>query len=205
MRKIMVCLVSFFICIGSVYSVDEYPIDETVKIYDSNLKALQSRITYYPSAFYSYKNAIFLYFTDYFNCAFIFGKGDEYDKRAQFIGILDKCIEWTAVAKENNVHKLSRTVAEEVEILYMYPGVSNYPDVFLVNFIFSIQEINNKEEIMLIINYKTVDQVNNGSRGSYIVIKQNDFIRLKQIFSDNYLAQFDKEAKEQAKTEELFQ
>jgi len=201
MRKIILVFTLFIIPIVSTYSIDEYRIGETIKIYDVNLKEIQSRITYYPAPFYStIKNVIFLYFYEHINYTLVFDS----DLRTEFIEILDKCIEWTIIAKNNNVHKLSRLVKERVGIPFVIPGVSKYPDVFFLYFTFSIQEINGKEEIMLIINYKTKDQDNNGRQGSYIVIKQNDFNHLKEIFSANYLIQFDKKAEEQIKAEELF-
>jgi hypothetical protein len=203
MRKMVGCLFLFVISIGSLYSVDEYTIDETVKVYNANLRELRSEITYYPEPLPAFgeSNAIVLYFSDFVNYAFIFGKND----RATFIEIIDKCIEWTEVAKKNGVHSLSKTIVEKEGIRYMMVGVSNYPSVFLSNFTFSIQEIDGKEEILLIINYRTIDQVNNGGRGSILVFKQNDFARLKEIFSEDYLLQFDKKAKEQAEIENLFQ
>lgn len=207
MRKVMVCLFSFIVSLGSVYSVDEYRIGETIKVYDSYLEELQSKITYYPAplSFLDTNNAIFIYFHEFITYVLIFAKGDKYDYRKRFIEVLDKCIEWTDVAKKNNVHKLSRLVVEDVSIPYMILGEGgSFPEVFIVDFIFSIQEFKGKEETLLIINYKTVDQYNNGERGRYIVFKQNDFNHLREIFSDNYLTQFDKKAEEQAKLEELF-
>jgi hypothetical protein len=200
MRKIMLVFTFFIIPIVSTYSIDEYRIGETIKIYDANLKELQSRITYYPTSFYSTKNVIFLYFFEYMSYALVFDS----DLRKEFIEILDKCIEWTNIAKDNNIHKLSRLVKERIGIPFVIPGVSRYLDALFLYFTFSIQEINGKEEIMLIINYKTIDQDNNGRQGSYIVIKQNDFNRLKEIFSADYLTQFDRKAEDQLKTEELF-
>jgi hypothetical protein len=200
MRRIIFTLSFLIVFIGSVYSVDEYRIGETIKIYDEYLEEIQSRITYYPAAFYHFENAIFLYFNKLLTYTLIFDK----DLRVRFSGILDKCIEWTAVAKKNDVHELSRMIEERVGIFCVFPTVSNYPDVLIIDYIFSIQKIKGKEEIMLVMNYKTVDQINNGRPGGYIAIKQNDFNRLKEIFSDNYLANYDKKAEEQAKIENLF-
>lgn len=208
MYKIIFCFCFLVGSLGRVYSIDEYRIDETIKVYDSSLKELQTRINYYPGdlPYWGINKPVILYFTDYINYAFIFGKDDDsnYGARNAFIEIIDKCIEWADVAKKNNVHTLSRAVKNRIEILYMMPGLSSDLDVFLADFIFSIQEINKKEEVMLVINYKTVRQVNNQERGSYIVFKERDFNRLRLIFSDNYLIQFDKKAEEQAKKEELF-
>jgi len=200
MRRIVFTLSFFVVFISSVYSVDEYRIGETIKIYDEYLEEIQSRITYYPAAFYHFENAILLYFNKLLTYTLVFDK----NLRAKFSGILDKCIEWTAIAEKNDVHELSRMIEERVGIYCVFPALSNYPDILLIDYIFSIQKIKGKEEIMLVMNYKTIDQVNNGRPGGYIAIKQNDFNRLKEIFSDNYLANYDKKAEEQAKIENLF-
>jgi hypothetical protein len=210
MRKVIGFLFLLGVLSNPAYSVEEYTIDETVKVYDQGLNELQTEITYYPSNIDSWgiNKPVFLYYRDFFGCTLIFGKfrNSNYDAKTAFIEIIEKCIEWADVAKKNNVHTLSKTVKSEMEIPFtLGSGNGNDFDVFLVDFIFSIQEINGKEETMLIANLRTVRQVNNEARGSYIAFKEKDFVRLKTIFSDSYLAQFDQKAEKQAKQEKLFQ
>jgi len=200
MRKYTIFFLFFFISIISVYSVDEYRIGETIRIYDQNLSVLQSRITYYPAPYFHMNKVIFLYFFEYIQYAIVLND----ELREEFVEVLNKCIEWTIIARDNNVHRVIQPVKERLGVPFIIPNVSRNLDVLFLTFLFSIQEINGREEIMLIINYKTIEQDNYGRPGSYIIIKQNDFEQLKEVFSANYLIQFDERAEEQLRTEELF-
>jgi hypothetical protein len=180
------------------YSADEYNIDTTIKVYNRSLQEMESRFTYYPEETLVGDNALIMYFN---NSAFMFGKSDEHDARYDFIKIIEKCIEWVDVARQNNVRQLTRTVETDVSII----GVRYRLEPFSADFTFSIQEIQGRIEMMLIINYKTTYEWNNGSQGNYIVFREQDFNKLKEIFSDDYLLQFDDRATEQQRIEELFQ
>lgn len=178
MRKYICFLILFIIFNMSAYSVDEYRIGETIRIYDQNLNVLQSRITYYPTSYFHMNKVIFLYFFEYINYALVLND----ELRAEFIEVLNKCIEWTIIARDNNVHRVTQPVKERLGVPFIIPNVSRNLDVLFLTFLFSIQEINGREEILLIINYKTIEQDNYGRQGSYIIIKQNDFERLREIF-----------------------
>jgi len=200
MRKIMFLLIFSIISSTLTYSIDEYRIGETIKIYDQNLNELQSRITYYPAPYFHMNKVIFLYFFEYIQYAIVLND----ELREEFVEVLTKCIEWTIIARDNNVHRVTQPIKERLGVPFIIPNISRNLDVLFLTFLFSIQEINGREEIMLIINYKTIEQDNYGRQGSYIIIKQNDFERLKEVFSANFLIQFDERAEEQLRIEELF-
>ena len=200
MRKIMFLLIFSIISSTFTYSIDEFRIGETIKIYDQNLNELQSRITYYPAPYFHMNKVIFLYFFEYIQYAIVLND----ELREEFVEVLTKCIEWTIIARDNNVHRVTQPIKERLGVPFIIPNISRNLDVLFLTFLFSIQEINGREEIMLIINYKTIEQDNYGRQGSYIIIKQNDFERLKEVFSANFLIQFDERAEEQLRIEELF-
>jgi hypothetical protein len=198
-RKVIVSLFLMICFIGYIHSAEEYTIDNSVKIYNGNLNELQGRITYYPENIWDMDNAVILYFRDFLSYGLMFDP----DSREDFIEIIDKCIEWTEIAKRENVHKLSRAISSDVGILY-FSSLNNMPDVFILNYSFFIDTVNGSEEILLLINYRTINQANSGSRGSTIAFKERDFRRLKEIFSEDYLLQYNRMAEEQRRTEELF-
>jgi hypothetical protein len=110
------------------------------------------------------------------------------------------------VAKANNVHEINREVKQS-EVLHFGPGM-NLPEPYIVNYVFSvfsINKINNRETVCLEIRCRTVSEVNAGRSGRSIIFAEQDFARLKQIFSDEYLAQFDKMEEERKKKLDLFQ
>jgi hypothetical protein len=165
-----------------VFSLEEYNINTTIKIYDRDLKEIQSRITYCPEGILVGDNALVIYvrngvslFGESAEGALFFEKSAEKDYRYEFIEIIEKCIEWADIAKKNNVRQLKRTVKDYVNIC----GVSSRLEMLIADFTFSIQEINGNVEMLLIINYKTNDeQKSYYSQGRYIVFKEQDFNRL---------------------------
>jgi hypothetical protein len=195
-RKIVFVLFLLFVT-GFVYSVDEYNITEGIKMYNGNLVEIPSKITYYPSTidFQGIKNPVCLYFQDMIVYTFFLGD-DDYGRKAQFIEVIDKCIEWADVAKKNGVHNFNRSVGTDA-IPYNTNLVPK-PDIFFVDYIFSIRQTNGREEVILVINYKTRDQQFGNRPGSYLIFKQPDFAALKRIFSSDYLARYDRQAAEAA-------
>lgn len=181
----------------------EYQILSGIKFYDRNLQTIESKITYAPSESFVGKNALFLYVS-----GAALGFGDKSFERKDFIEIIDKCIEWSNLAKENGVHALTREVKTEVTVI----GATYRLEPFIVDFIFSVREINRKEETILTVNYKTTDQQNaynfsnrSTTQGGFIVFKEQDFNNLKKIFSEDLLAQIDKMDEEKKEKEQLFQ
>jgi hypothetical protein len=177
----------------------EYQIESGIKIYDSNLRQLQARITYTPNETFVGKNALFIYAN---NSSLGFGDRN----RPDFIDIISKCIEWSTVARENNLHATRRFVKEDVNLI----GTTTRLEPFYADFIFSISEISNKEEHLLIINYRTTNEDNmyrqsnkTGRQGRYIVFKIEDLDTLKQILSDNFLSQIDNMEIDKNRKEEL--
>jgi hypothetical protein len=186
------------------FSQGEYLINSGVKIYDADLKELQSKITYYPQAFHGFNNVVFIYFKDYANISFLYGKIGDSDKRAEFIRILEKAVEWAETAEKNNVESVSRLI-EETNVIYTMPGVIDRLDAFIAYYYFSIQEINRRKEVMLIVNYKTVQEANSNEQGDFIVIKQNDFKKLLEILSNDFISRIDKMWEQQHNKENLLQ
>ena len=88
-------------------------------------------------------------------------------------------------------------------------GTTHQLEPFIADFVFSVQEIRSSVEIMLIIHYKTIHEWNqrhsSPNLGRFIVFREQNFEKLKEIFTDDFLAQFEEKSLEQRRIEELFQ
>ncbi|MDR0864678.1 MAG: hypothetical protein LBO74_07070 [Candidatus Symbiothrix sp.] len=200
-------LVILSLAIPCVHS-QEYDIPNNITIYDGNFKKVTSKITYYPPQLSNtgLTNTILLYYNDgYLTNALLYGKIGDSNFREYLSNAIDKCIEWAAVAKKNGVHELTKNTGESSSVLFATIMDGLYTNVYIINYIFSIQKINGKETFCLIINYQTTDQVNSGRNGGYLVITEKDFGELKKIISDDFLAQYDKQYADRQKQGELFQ
>ncbi|AEF84536.1 hypothetical protein TREPR_1012 [Treponema primitia ZAS-2] len=196
-----------FLTIPYVYS-QEYDIPNNITIYDGNFEKITSKITYYPPQLSNtgLTNTILLYYKNgSLTNALLYGKMGDSNSREYLSNAIDKCIEWAAVAKKNGVHELTKNTGKESAVMFATIMDSLYTNVYIVNYIFSIQKINGKETYCLIINYKTTDQANLGRNGGYLVITEKDFGELMKIISDDFLAQYDKQYVDRQKQGELFQ
>jgi hypothetical protein len=202
----MLCCFLLAFCLGYAYSVEEYSINTTITAYNENLEGYPLQLGYYPGEFHGYNNPIFLYVNQFVGrIALLFGKHDQIDDRKIFIEVIDKCIEWANVAKKNAVHNVSKDVKEDVTTLTsIRPGLNGSDRQLLVIYHFRIAEFNGKEETLLVIMYYTYDEARQGYPPSYIIFKETDFTKLKEVFSDAYLKQFDDKAELQSKQAELF-
>jgi hypothetical protein len=190
-----------------VYS-QEYDIPNSITIYNGNFEKIMSKITYYPPQLSDtgLTNTILIYYKNgYLTNALLYGKMGDSNFREYLSNAIDKCIEWTAVAKKNGIHELTKNTGEESAVMFATIIDSFYSNVYIVNYIFSIQKIEGEETYCLIINYKTTDQANSGRNGGYLVITEKDFGELKRIISDDFLVHYDKQYADLQKQEELFQ
>ena len=200
----------------------QYRVGSQVKVYDGNLEPTDAYFTYSPSKLpiLGYDNTVILNFgLPYSNTALFFGKSEGSDIIGFVRYCIDKGIEWAATAKQNNVHSLSKAIPrpdgydiDNTRVAYglNQPNYRNYKPVYLL-FSFYIGDIaeNGKEETLLVMNYRTHDQARSESQGQYFCFRENDFARLKEMFSESYLAKIDKQEaewqKSQAKQDALFE
>jgi len=126
--------------------------------------------------------------------------------RSIFNEVIDKAIEWTEIARTNNVHRLNRTIRAGVSIPYVTIENSDKEiKFFMVDFIYFIGEFNGKDEVLLIMNYKTLEEYefHKVRGGNYLIFKEEDFAELRHIFSNDYLQKF-RDDSEQFRIYELF-
>ncbi len=187
----------------------EYLIGSDVKIYDGDLMPMDAFFTYTPSKpeNLNMNNAVIL---NWLPTAFFFGGNNEIGSGTLglFRYCIDKSIEWAATAKENDVHSLSKIILpddfkeNDGIAAYMLKNSPNSAEPIYLIFHFFIGDLNEdgKEETLLVLNWKKHDELRYGSPGNFLLFKENDFARLKEIFSESYLAKINKQEEEWQKS-----
>jgi hypothetical protein len=195
----------------------QYRIGSKINIYNGDLKPIDAYFTYLsPSYQWKYKGdfqktvLLNLSIGMGVNVAYPFGinKADKNEAIGHFRNSIDKSIEWAATAKQNNVHSLkkeiptpdgykNKTLVDTVQMLGNPPptSITSTEQVHLM-FTFYIGDLGDlglakkdKEEtwlFMLIYDYygRRIKDV--------FCFRENDFAILKEIFSESYLAEIDK-------------
>jgi hypothetical protein len=183
----------------------QYRIGSKVQVYDSDLKPTDAYFTYSPNE--PYNNAVILNFgPPYIDAALFFFEKNTGDDSNGFVrDCIDKSIEWAATAKQNNVRSLAKEISfDEYDLddrtaLYgpnrpNQPGYYGHEIAYLVfNFYIGDLAKKGKEETWLIMNYLTRNEIRSRSQGHFFCFRENDFARLKEMFSESYLAEIDKQ------------
>jgi len=147
----------------------------------------------------------------YIDAAIFIGKGNNFDNIRLFRYCIDKSIEWAATAKQNNVSKFSKAI--------MFDEINGEKDSSFVRGIYGLNQPNNRrydtayllfdfvildekgyEGPWLVMNYKTQKQLANPQSGEFFSFHEKDFARLKEMFSESYLAEIAKKENELQET-----
>jgi hypothetical protein len=186
----------------------QYPIGSKVKVYDGNFKPTDAYFTYSPSlpANMNYDNAVILNFPspkgalNGAHAVLFFGRNNKKDTIDFVRNCIDKSIEWVATAKKNNVRSLTKNLPTDGYDIDDYTGVYMLNDqpnsaepAYLTFFLYIGVDDEGKAETGLVMNYKTLNEVRSGSAGRVRCFSENDFVRLKEMFSESYLAEIDKQ------------
>jgi hypothetical protein len=182
----------------------QYRIGSKVQVYDVYFKPTGAYFTYSPGKLTNldYDNTVILNFgPPYIDAALFFGKRSNNDSIGFVRSCIDKSIEWTATAKQNNVHSLAKELSfdeynvENTQAAYglNQPDYRRHESVYLMfNFFIGDLDETGKEETWLIMRYLNRDDVLRRSQGHFFCFRENDFARLKEMFSESYLAEIDK-------------
>jgi hypothetical protein len=183
----------------------QYRIGSKVQVYDGNGKPMDDYFTYFPSElnlmYSTINNAIILNFQPG-NSALFFLKSNELDSDGIgfFRNSIDKSIGWAATAKQNNVHSLRKEIPRDdgeytTTAYYGLKTNLNRLDPVYLAFEFYIGDAfeKGKEDTWLLIQYVTRDQARARSQGRFICFREDDFARLKEMFSESSLAEIDKQ------------
>jgi hypothetical protein len=192
----------------------QYPIGSQVKVYDADFKPTDAYFTYFPGLPASWgvdSNAVILNFPFLQSLYFL-------KSNIGFVrNSIDKSIDWAATAKKNNVRSLIKEIPIDENDTHVMTvsygsGQKTRPnDIRYLMFQFYIGDAaeNGKDETWLIMNYLSQDEARNGSQSHFFVFHENDFVRLKEMFSESYLAEIDKQEaayqKSRAEQDALFQ
>jgi hypothetical protein len=176
---------------------------DTVTLYNGNLKKIESSWTYGGSG-----DMVSLNFegSEPLKAAYTFSFTDDpgifgSPGLTAFREAVEKAIEWAAVAKENKVQDTMKLIGDAIMIPYLFNGRYTPNTTMLLAFYFRVVEWEGKNETLLLIKYDSRDPKD----GVTIGFKEEDFKRLKKIFSDESLAEAKNKAQEKAKTEDLFE
>jgi hypothetical protein len=177
----------------------EYPMSPQVQFYDGDLKIdkKEAYFTYLPNGNdmeWGYDNAVILNHRmpgALATQSFFFG-GTKI--RSLFRDSIDKAIEWAAVAKQNKVDSLSKTIdvdGYDIDVRKVNSVFRNLPKVPTMSSVFFYFYIGKEGTFlgMLLFEYGRVGNIV-GER--YYFFSEKDFTNLKEIFSESYLAEIDK-------------
>jgi hypothetical protein len=198
MKKAML-LVLFVFAAGLSFS-QEYDVG-SMTFYNGDGNSYQGKIVYAPGPSNDgfIKNLV-LPTNDGFPGSLIFGSRSDGsgDMKTDLVAALDKSIEWAEIAHKNNVTDLTKKILDSAAM-----AATGTPRVLY--YVFAIQDIKGKKEPFLTINFKTVEQANDGFSGGFLVIRgEDDFKKLKQLISPDNLAKYDKQYAINQKKSELF-
>jgi hypothetical protein len=191
----------------------QYLIGSKIKIYDGDFKPTDAYFTYSPAD----KSVILNLPPPYINAAIFFMKVKKGDSIGYVRNSIDKSIEWAATAKQNKVSSLQKWITYETfggiedDGMAMYglnqPNNKHPEPVYLVFMLYigDLGDLNltkkDKEETWLVMNYRTHNELQTRSLGHYYGFRENNFARLKEIFSESYLAEIDKKEEELQKSQ----
>ncbi|MDR3356872.1 MAG: hypothetical protein LBO04_06755 [Spirochaetaceae bacterium] len=183
----------------------QYRIGSKVRVYDGNLKPTGAYFTYSPGKpFDGYDNAVILNFgPPYIDAALFFGKSNagDADNIGFFRSCIAKSIEWAATAKQNNVRDLMKEITldeydfDDSRAVYglNQPNYYRHEAVYLM-FYFNVDaDGEGKEGPWLLMRYLTSDDIGRRSPGRFFWFREDDFARLKEMFSESYLAEIDRQ------------
>jgi hypothetical protein len=185
----------------------QYRIGSNVKIYDDDFKPTDAYFTYTSGEITNLAsgNKVILNFpSPFIDAALFFMKSNSIDNIALIRYCIDKSIEWAATAKQNNVRQLSKDIpfgeggydAGDGTAAYglNQPNYRRYEPVYLW-FVFYVDDVDKKgkEEAWLIMRYVTHNELQRGSQGHFFIFHEDDFARLKELFSESYLAEIDRQ------------
>jgi hypothetical protein len=179
----------------------QYRIGSKVQVYDLDAKPTDAYFTYCPSepSNLNYDNAVVLNFPPN---ALFFGRNNKKDTIDFVRNCIDKSIEWVAVAKKNNVRSLTKALPADGYDVDDYTGVymlKNQPnsaeEVYMTFTLYIGVDDKGKDDTWLIMVYRTGDDLRRGrgSTGRGLCFRGNDFSHLKEMFSESYLAEIDKQ------------
>jgi hypothetical protein len=195
-----------FLALSHGLSGQEYTIDSSVTFYNRSLRKVEGRISYYPGQFgaVSMSEVVTFTFADPFGATgLLYGRRSEtVDLVNNLRAVIDKCLEWAGIAKANNVTELTKEI-DGPQCFETNVG-SNWYDPCIVRYIFTFVEEAGKKTPFLVINFRTTDQANQGSPGGFVAFSEKDFARLRDILSEQNLAQYDQRDAENRKKAELF-
>jgi hypothetical protein len=182
----------------------QYRIGSKVQVYDDDGKPTDAYFTYSPGKITNldYGNMVILNFgQSYIDAALFFRESNNNENIGLFRHCIDKSIEWVATAKQNNVRSLLKEIpfdgydVDDSTALYGLnrQNYSRHEQVYL-GFSLYIGDIfeNGKEETWLLMRYLTRNDLLSGALGHIFCFREDDFARLKEMFSESYLAEIDK-------------
>jgi hypothetical protein len=181
----------------------QYRIGSEVKVYDGDFKPTADYFTYLPrnSGNTDWDHAVILNFAH--ESVLYLGRAKEgvLNTIDYVRNCIDKSIEWAATAKENNVHSLIKEIPTDGYNYYDLEGMKglktnrNSFEPVALTFTFFIGDIDedSKEETVLAMIWQTRNDVLSGRKQHFFFFHENDFARLKEMFSESYLAEIDKQ------------
>jgi hypothetical protein len=180
----------------------KYRIGSKVQVYDLDAKPTDAYFTYFPCnpGNLNYDNAVVLNFPP--NGTLFLGRNNEKDTIGFFRNCIDKSIEWVAAAKKNNVSSLTKELPADGCDIDGYTGVymlKNRPnsaeEVYMTFTLYIGVDDKGKDDTWLIMVYRTGNDLRRGrgSTGRGLCFRGNDFFHLKEMFSESYLAEIDKQ------------
>jgi hypothetical protein len=126
---------------------------------------------------------------------FFFGKNNETDAIGFVRSCIGKSIEWAATAKQNNVRDFIKEITPGGRAIYglNQPNYYRHEAVYLAfNFYIGNADEKGKEETWLVMRYQRADDVIR-EIGRFFCFREDDFARLREMFSESYLAEIDKQ------------
>ncbi len=178
----------------------------TIECLNNALECKDLYVKYNPDGdAYSNGDCIYIYYAhDYGTIAFSFDN----DRRVEFLNAINKAIEWDKTAEENSITEMSKYVNDlgnYYEQVTFYNWGGNWePSTTCINYMFFISEINGDVGSYLFLQYRSVDNVNNGEFGSALTFSMKQLFKLKSIMDEKSINEYQKLAEIEEKKKDLF-
>jgi len=178
--------------VGKVnYSNLEYEVKEIDIKFDINGNDYSDGFCYY---FYNTKNM--------FNQTFSINN----ILRNKLLDSIKKVKEWAIIAEQNSVKKASQVISDEQLGLpvYIYNGSTWVLQSYILYLFYSVETIDNISTNYLIFNYKSMNDMNNGYPGSFMLFNLEQLDSLESIINDSHLMELKDQVNKELLNKDLF-
>lgn len=127
--------------------------------------------------------------------------------RTTLLDSIQKVKEWAIIAEENNVKKGSQVISDEQLGLpvYIYNGSTWALHSYILYLFYLVETVDDISTNYLVFNYKSMNDMNNGYPGSFMLFDIDQLNSLENILNDSRLIELKEEAKKTLLNKDLFQ